>query len=280
MIKLCAFADEASPAVVGQTDALRENGIGLLEVRGVDEQNISEISPTQTRELRRILDDNGIGAWSIGSPIGKYPLDADIEPHLDAYRDILEKAQILGASRIRLFSFYPTEGEAEEETAKKTLERLHRICELTPDGIVPCHENEKAIFGDTVAHCLQIHRALPKLRAVFDPANFVQCGIDPLTAWDALSEYVDYIHIKDACATDGGVVPAGQGDGHLPEIIRRYLAGGGEVMTLEPHLMEFVGLANLENGESLKHAVTFRNNREAFDVAANALKHILSTLSF
>ncbi len=277
MIRLCAFADEASPAVAGQIEALQKNGIGLLEVRGVNEKNISEITLKETRELKKMLDASGIKVWSIGSPIGKYPLDADVEPHLGTFRDIVEKAQILGATRIRLFSFFPTEGEAEEETRKKTLDRLHRICELTPDGIVPCHENEKGIFGENIDRCLEIHRALPKIRAVFDPANFVQRGIDPLPAWDALSPYVDYIHIKDALA-DGGVVPAGEGDGHVAEIIRRYVTQGGQVMTLEPHLMDFVGLAGLENGESLKHAVAFRDNREAFDVAANALKNILSTL--
>lgn len=279
MIRLCAFADEASPSVTGQIEALQKNEIGLIEVRGVNEKNISEITVKETQELKKMLDAGGIGVWSIGSPIGKYPLDADVEPHLEVYRGIVEKAQILGAEKIRLFSFFPTEGESEEETQKKALERLHRICELTPDGIVPCHENEKGVYGENIAHCQEIHRALPKLRAVFDPANFVQRGIDPLTAWEALSEYVDYIHIKDACA-DGGVVPAGQGDGRIAEIIRAYLARGGEVMTLEPHLMNFVGLAGLENGESLKHAVTFSNNREAFDVAATALKNILSTLSF
>ena len=42
MVRLCAFADEASPWIEGQIAALKRNGISLLEIRGVDEKNISE----------------------------------------------------------------------------------------------------------------------------------------------------------------------------------------------------------------------------------------------
>ena len=33
-IKLCAFADEADPMLDGQIEALKANGISLLEIRG------------------------------------------------------------------------------------------------------------------------------------------------------------------------------------------------------------------------------------------------------
>lgn len=36
------------------------------------------------------------------------------------------------------------------------------------------------------------------LRAVFDPANFVQTGCDTRKDFKALSSYISYIHIKDA----------------------------------------------------------------------------------
>lgn len=279
MIKLCAFADEASSEVLGQIDALRQNGIQLLEVRGVDGASIADISMEQTKRLKSTLDDNGISVWSIGSPIGKHSLDADFAPHLELFEQILEKAQILGANRIRMFSFFPAEGQEERATRDAAFERLHRLCERTPKGITLCHENEKNIYGESIEHCLAIHRTFPSIRAVFDPANFVQCGVDTLTAWESLCPYVDYIHIKDARA-DGYVVPAGNGDGNVKEIISRYLSQGGEVMTLEPHLMDFVGLAGLENGESVKQDITlYRNNREAFDTAATALRSILSTIN-
>ena len=40
---LCAFADEATPAVDGQIRALTENGIGLIELRGVGIIDVKQI---------------------------------------------------------------------------------------------------------------------------------------------------------------------------------------------------------------------------------------------
>ena len=138
-----------------------------------------------------------------------------------------------------------------------------------------CHENEKEIFGENTENCLWLHRTFPRLRAVFDPANFVQCGVDTASAWGALRGYVDYLHIKDAVA-DGTVVPAGMGIGNVPAIVGDYLARGGEVMTLEPHLFDFTGLSALENGKSVKLGISaYQDNDEAFDAAASALKRII-----
>ena len=43
-MRLCAFADEASVSLDGQIEALKRNNISLLEIRGVDGENIKEIS--------------------------------------------------------------------------------------------------------------------------------------------------------------------------------------------------------------------------------------------
>ena len=279
MYRFSAFADEASSQVKEQIVAMRRNGISLLEIRGVDGTNISKITAEKAKEVRRMLDDAGMAVWSMGSPIGKISLADDFAPHLDEYKRILEYADILGAQKIRLFSFYPIEGESEETTLARVLERLNAFCELVPDGITLCHENEKRIYGETPEKCLKLHQALPKLRAVFDPANFVQCDVDTKAAWEMLKPYVDYLHIKDARLDNHKVVPAGAGDGNLPYVIKDYLARGGEVMTLEPHLKVFSGLSELENGESLPEGVVaYRTNDEAFDAAVAALHGVLAGL--
>ena len=116
------------------------------------------------------------------------------------------------------------------------------------------------------------------MRAVFDPANFIQCNVDTLSAWNMLKPYVDYLHIKDAIA-DGTVVPAGMGLGNLPAIVKDYLASGKSVMTLEPHLNAFTGLDKLEDGESVKQGFTvYKSNEESFDAAVTALKGILANI--
>ena len=275
MIKLCAFADEASAELAGQIRALRRNAIPYLELRGVNGKNVRELTACEAKEIAATLRESGIGVLSVGSPIGKIALDGDLEGHFDEFKRILETAEILGASRIRLFSFFPVRGMSPERTEALVLENMARLLSLTPEGITLCHENEKDIFGERTDACLLLHETFPRLRAVFDPANFVQCGVDTWDAWQRLRPYVDYLHIKDAVA-DGTVVPAGMGIGHVPAIVGDYLARGGEIMTLEPHLQEFTGLSALENGASARLGMTaYRDNDASFDAAAAALKDIL-----
>ena len=278
MYKLCAFADESSPAISGQIDALKRNGIPFLEIRGVDGENIKDISLEKAKEVKRMLDDAGLSVWSMGSPIGKHHLERDFEPHMDAYKRIVEYAYVLGAKRIRMFSFYAAPDDSAEATEEKVFEGLRRFCDYAPDDIILCHENEKKIYAETPETCLKILKAFPKIRAVFDPANFVQCNVDTLKAWNMLKDYVDYMHIKDAIA-DGTVVPAGKGIGNVPAIVKDYLAKGGSVMTLEPHLTAFTGLDKLEDGESVKEGfAVYKTNEEAFDAAVSALKGILANI--
>ena len=67
------------------------------------------------------------------------------------------------------------------------------------------HENEKDIFGENAENCLALHEAFPRLRAVFDPANFVQCGQDTMAGWQLLKEHIHYLHIKDALEDGSGL---------------------------------------------------------------------------
>ena len=275
-MKLCAFADEASEMLSGQIAALRRNGISLLEIRGVNGKNIKDVSVSEAKEIKRALDSEGISVWSIGSPIGKISLADDFEAHKDDFKRILETADILEADKIRMFSFFPLEGMGETAIKDAVYERMEALLALTPASVTLCHENEKDIFGENAENCLWLHETFPALRAVFDPANFVQCGVDTKKAWNTLRAYTEYLHIKDA-VSDGTVVPAGMGLGNVPYIVGEYLAQGGDVMTLEPHLFAFTGLAALEKGNSVQFGISaYRNNDEAFDAAAWALKNILS----
>ena len=276
-MKLCAFADEASNELHGQIDALKRNGFSLLEIRGVDGDNIKDISISKAKEIRKILDSEGISVFSIGSPIGKYPISDDFSAHLDEFCHVTELAEILGATRIRMFSFFPEKGTEPERTKYEAFKRLYRITQNTPSGLILCHENEKEIFGESDTACLEIHKEFSKIRAVFDPANFVQCGVDTEKAWSVLAPYVEYVHVKDA-RRDGTVTLAGDGEGKVETILKNYISIGGEVVTLEPHLKKFIGLDRLENGSSIKQEDFYKNCDEAFDTAANRLKSILESI--
>ncbi|MBQ8357385.1 MAG: TIM barrel protein [Clostridia bacterium] len=276
--KLCAFADEADKALTGQIRAMQENGIEYLEMRGVNGINVAKLTAAEAKDAAALLKAAGIKVWSLGSPAGKTPITDPFDFEEEQFKRLLETAHITGAHAIRLFSFYGTEGKPEYKD--EVMLRLSRFVELAKgSGVVLCHENEKGIYGDVASRCLEIHKAVPELKGVFDPANFVQCNQNTMEAWNMLEPYIYYGHIKDA-NKEGKVVPPGKGEGQLPAYLKRFFAKGCQVLTLEPHLTKFVGLAALE-GEDVTQSVAswnFSNNREAFDFATNTLKKMLEVL--
>ena len=274
--RLCAFADEADKAISGQVKALHENEIKLIELRGVDGKNVADLIPSEAQGLKKRFDCEGIAVWSIGSPIGKVDITSPAQDELDRFKRVLETANICGAENIRMFSFYKTDSSSAcfDEICRR-LDDM--ISAAKGSGVDLCHENEKGIYGDIAERCYKLHAALPAFKGVFDPANFVQCGEDTLVAWELLKPFMKYAHIKDA-KEDGKVVPPGAGIGHLPELLPRFYESGIKVLTLEPHLKSFVGLAALEGGDTQHVGSSFKSNREAFDFAVNTLKNLIEKI--
>ena len=276
---LSAFADEASPVFDLQLEALKRNGIPLVEVRGVDGKGILSLTDEELDTVCAKLAAANIGVSAVGSPIGKISILDDFAPHFEQFKRAVEIAKRFGTTRIRMFSFYMPQGEDPEHYFDEVVSRVSQMVDYAKaNGVDCCHENEKGIYGDTLARVQKLHAAVPGLRCVFDPANYIQCGDDPAVNFAALAPIIDYMHIKDALSADGTVVPAGEGDGSVPAILKAlYETDKPYILTLEPHLFDFSGLQNLQD-EALSHKRVYHTSDEAFDTAASALHHILNSL--
>lgn len=282
---LSAFADEAGGGLLSQIEALKANGLTHIEPRGLDEGNISGFTAEQAKRVKKVLDEHGIGVSSIGSYFGKIGIKDDFGPHFEEFKQCVENAAILGTENIRMFSFYMQENEDPALYRDEVFERLEQMADYArKSGIWCCHENEKGIYGDTDDRCLDILTAFAgKIRGVFDPANFIQCGVEILPAYEKLKDYIEYMHIKDCRRSDGFVVPCGKGDGHLAELLRRFREKDGKrFLTLEPHLKVFDGLKDLENRSGVPLSVgeeySYPTNRAAFDAACEAFKGVLKNV--
>lgn len=282
---LSAFSDEAGGGIKEQIAALKRNGLTHTELRGLDHGNISEYTAEQCKELKKILDDNGIGVSAIGSPFGKINIEDDFAPHFELFKRNVENACILGTDKIRMFSFFFNENQKHEDYRDEVFERLERFADYSlKSGIWCCHENEKDIYGDKAEYCLDIYKTFKnKIKGIFDPANFIQCGVEILPAYEILEEYIEYMHVKDCIFESGKVVPAGKGDAHLIELLKLFSKKDGKrFLTLEPHLTVFEGLAQLEGeggtAEKLKDDFTYPSQSASFDAASNALHSVLSQI--
>jgi 3-dehydroshikimate dehydratase len=257
MLKLSGFADEISPELDQQIATCRRAGVTHFELRGVEGKNVLAFDKPMAARVKSALDAAGLGVISIGSPCGKKPVDTPRQELMDMFKTALDMAVHFKAPFIRVFSFYPPGGEGKgpvEPIRNQVIDLLHAQCELLAGtDVVMVHENEKGIFGDIGPRCVDLMTTInhPKLRTAFDFANFVQCGQDPLAAWPALKPFTAHIHIKDAVAATGRVVPAGDGDGHIPAILADAFAGGYRgFLSLEPHL-KVAGHSTGETGPEL-----------------------------
>lgn len=279
-VKIFAFADEAGATISEQVAAMKRNGLSGVELRGTEYGNVSDLSPERAKEIRKILDGEGLRVWSLGSPIGKTGILDPFDPELEKLKRTLETAWILGAANIRIFSFYIPRQDKPEKYRSEVIDRLSEMASAADTfhtGIRLCHENEKGIYGENDTRCYEILESVHSIYGVFDPANFVQSGVDTLKAWALLKGRTRYLHIKDALA-NGRVVPAGKGVGNVETIVKEYLDMGGIAMTIEPHLTVFNGLKNLErDGEHSQadEAYTYSDSNAAFDAACVAIKELI-----
>ncbi|MBO7746398.1 sugar phosphate isomerase/epimerase [Paenibacillus sp. MWE-103] len=246
---LTCFADEISHDLEEQLDVLAQEGLSHIELRNVWGKNVLDLTAEELAEVRRIAEARGFGVSSIASPIGKYAASDDFAPQLDALDRAIAAAKALGTRYIRLFSYYPPEGARPEDCRDEALSRMKRLADAAaPHGVTLVLENDSGLYGSTDDRCLDIlrHCDSEALRLAFDPGNFVMEGVRPMTeAYPKLAPYVAYVHVKDASAEPKMFVPAGAGDGQLPELLEALRARSFDgFLSVEPHLHRYLPFAS------------------------------------
>ncbi|CAN5132400.1 sugar phosphate isomerase/epimerase [soil metagenome] len=238
---MTGFADEISPELDEQLNTLAEESISYMELRSVWNTNVLDLTDGELDRVKSAAALRGIGMSSIGSPIGKVPVTDPFGPHLERFRRALYAADVLEAPYVRVFSFFIPEGQDPDQYREEVLDRMGILAgEAEDSGVTLLHENEKEIYGDVPSRCVDILAGVgsPALRAAWDAANFVQCGISPFKeGYASLRPYIEYVHVKDALSGSNRVVPAGEGDGQLPETLSALRASDFDgFFSLEPHL--------------------------------------------
>ena len=196
---------------------------------------------------------------------------------------MLDLADCLETKYIRMFSFFMPKGVDPSQYRDEVLCRWQGFVDAAKGrGITLLHENEKDIYGDTPERCLDLLTSLncEYVRATFDPANFIQCGVEVYPhAYTMLRPYIEYMHIKDAKASDGAVTVAGRGDGHIPSVLQDLKDSGYTgFLSLEPHLTNFVGFADLEESAEVAQKEDMSQGAKLFAAASASLTDILQNL--
>lgn len=237
---ITGFADEIDNDLQKQMETLKELDIKYIEMRNVNGKNLSDYEPEETKAIKKILDENGFKLSAVGSPIGKIGVNDDFEPHFEKFKKVVEIAKIMETRYIRMFSFFIPREDDPAQYTERVLAYWKRFADYAKEnGIILLHENEKGIYGDNAERCKTILDAADPaaVRGIFDPANFVQCGVETKAAFELLQDDIIYMHIKDAMMDTGRVVPSGEGDGNVEFILSKLCERGYEgFLSLEPHL--------------------------------------------
>ena len=125
-----AFADEIDSNFEEQLKALKELNIGLIELRGVNGKSFIELSDEEVNAVKEQLDSYGIGISALGTPIGKITVDGDFEAHKKLLTRIMDIGDVLGCKVLRMFSFYPAEGMADDTFKSVVFDYIQQLLEM------------------------------------------------------------------------------------------------------------------------------------------------------
>lgn len=265
---LTAFADEVSPELGAQVEALTQHGVKGLDVRSLNGVNVLDLSLADLEAICEACRTHNLHVSCVGSPVNKVPYDLMGQAReLDRLRKACYAAGRLHTKKIRLFTPEVPAGQHEEMSSAVIgwMKEQKRV--VVDHGLTVLHENDAKFWGAYPENAKRLFGELgdEHFRAAFDFANSVIEGITPFDSWFPwIVPYLDTLHMKDAIGAEHKVVPVGEGDGQIVQTLR-YLVeqGWNGPLTIEPHL----AAAGRFGGFS---------GPDLFEVAVNAVRKAVS----
>lgn len=286
-IMISGFSDEIDSDFEQQLKTVTRLGMNHISLRSAYDKNISAYTTDEVKDtLLPLLECYEVKVSSIGSPIGKLDIrdDDGYLKQKEQLENLCKIAVQLQCRYIRIFSFFIPQRKDPEDYFSEVLRKLKGFVEIAEKHQrILIHENEKDIYGDIAMRCDKLAREInhPCFKLIFDFANFVQCDENTIECWNQLKEYVVYIHVKDALYNNRENVICGTGDGNIPELLRQILREGYQgFLTLEPHLVFFDQLSELENRNAAEVIKTnkAKDGAEAYQIQYNALVKLLNQI--
>ena len=277
--KLGAISDGFSQNLDEALTIMKSYGLSWVEIRNVDGVYNTEATPAQVRRMKQMIDQHGFRVSVIDSAFYKCELpgttpvkaEKDMYPYsrqMDLLKRASERAHILGAQKIRGFTFWRVADPA--PISKRIAAELEKAAEVArQEGMRLVIENEESCNAATGHELSKIFSLAPaaNLGVNWDVGNgYAQGEISYPDGYDALDhKRVWHLHLK-GMKCDVGVKNceetfAGEGQIDLSGQLKRLLQDGYEgTMSLE---CEF-------KGSGLTHLETTKRSLEGLLRAVSA----------
>jgi L-ribulose-5-phosphate 3-epimerase len=204
--------------------ASRDFGMQWIELRGMWNKNIVDLSEKQVAESRRILEKYKLRVTDIASPLFKvdwpgaprskfspkhdeFHAGFTFEQQDEVFDRCIALAKAFGTDRVRCFDFWRLDDQAPYRAAMN--ERLLAAAKKAEQkGIVLVLENESACNTATAAEAVKVLSAVksPALMLNWDPGNAAASGETPFPdGYNLLpKDRIGHCHCKDVVKTAKG----------------------------------------------------------------------------
>ncbi|UKS30964.1 sugar phosphate isomerase/epimerase [Paenibacillus sp. HWE-109] len=260
--RLGVLTDEVSAHFEEALDWAAEQGLKHVEIRVINGQNAADLDNEQVSEIRRQVEARGLFISAIASPLFKCALDPSrqvaagdtfgqreesVQSHFAKLDRVITIANMLGTTRIRIFSFWR---EADPASHRDEIVRYLQQAAVVAEarGVQLLLENEPACNGGYAEEVAVIVRAVasPALRGLWDPGNEAYGGLEAFPAgYTAMKDVLAHVHLKDAYIREDGLphcVPLGSGNVPVIAQLKALLADDyNGLFTIETHYVPVGG---------------------------------------
>ncbi|HLZ04032.1 MAG TPA: TIM barrel protein [Bradyrhizobium sp.] len=240
------ITDEVSPSLDDGLAFAREEGIGTIDLRVIDGRNVLALSRGELAEAARRVRAAGLSVSCLCTPLLKWSPPGktarsegdqfgfklgDHTPR-DVYAHAFAAAEILGARKLRVFSYLAYDGYRQDDL-REPIDELLGFAEKFDMTLHVENEGVCNIAGLAELEALITAYRHPRLRALPDIANAYLTPTPPSAVDLArLLPFTDILHIKDYANAARRFVAVGEGDIPIAALLAATLPAREAPLTL------------------------------------------------
>ena len=267
---LSVIGDEIGPTLDEMLSFCAETGVKRLEMRTLEGRNLMGMTLDEVAAIATRIHKARIMVPTFVSPVLKwaapgkgvkggkvdFAFDPAACPSPDPFQHAFDIALMLGATRLRIFSWLAYDGFAPGDLA----EPLRALCHFADEyGVDLQMENEPVCNVATIADLDAMLRTFShrRIRPLVDICNAYSQGAPPTPdELRAVAPRTDHVHLKDRSATLGKTVTIGHGDVDFAGLLPILLSGtrSREVLaSIETHVPADPRNATRRNVHAVRH---------------------------
>ncbi len=270
---LAVIGDEIGPTIEEMLSFCAETSVSRLEMRTVEGRNLLGMTLDQVAAIATRLHKARISVPTFVSPVLKWPAPGKVArgdkvdfafdpascPAADPLQHAFDICLILGATRLRIFSWLAYDGFTPADLA----EPFTILCGYADRyGVDLQVENEPVCNGGSIADLAAIMETFPhrRIKPLLDICNDYSHGTPPSPELlRTISVRADHISLKDRDIAAKKTVPIGQGDvdyARLLPIVLQATRAREVLASIETHVPADARNATRRNVHALRHLAT------------------------